>query len=221
MKNYFYIFFCFLLTACEGLIPADLPSLVKNSGCAEGVLTDGTGCKITKDTYVYSTQYGGRSALGANYTAANSVSSFSIPAGWYDGSKAISAVDANLISTNISAPNVIFGVAVVLTGATFPNCNTSGALNAAACTVLANNFVYASDKGGRSANCSITTDPQTLSSDCWLSATSKYLYTGSTAVDCSVEGILSPHCNIPVGGFWYTTAYNGRGTVCSNVNSVS
>lgn len=219
MKYYKYICLSsvLVLAACSGI-----KNEIGNTGvtaCAQGTATDGKPCTVSTGQYVYSDAYGGRSDEVTNYTGPDGVLSFFAPSGWYSGATTISLTDTNLVETNIASGVTIFGVTGSLTGGAYAPC-TADSLNASACTAAASSYVYNTEYGGRGAACNTISDPAILVSSCWLTVAGKYIYTtGEVVQDCSVQGAVSPRCNVTAGNYWYTTAYNGRGTNCTNVDT--
>ena len=173
-------------------------------------------CSTASNRYVTPT-------LGSNVNGANAALVTTIPAGYYDGTRSVTASDTNLIATNIRSGTSVFGVTGTLVEI-LAAC-TNDVLNPAACSTVAGRYVTATAGANISgANAAlITTIPagfydgtRTLTaSDTNLTATnirsgtSIFGVTGTLTpihAACSDDSLNSSACSTAAGRYVTATA---------------
>jgi len=145
-----------------------------------------TACSADQGTFWASSM-----TFGTNITGNDGEPTITIPAGYYDGTQTSTITDTNLTAANIRSGVLVLGV----TGSApepFASC-TDDSLNSGQCSTAANRYVYTSNFGGRSSDCTSGLN----SSACWTNTTNQYV-TGSLGTTVSgTNGSLST--TIPVG----------------------
>lgn len=210
------LFILIMVQSCSKF-SADNQASLQLDYCVEGVSTTATPCLVSKDKYIYSSEYNGRITSGTNKVTNNGVLSVTIPQGWYDGA-VVTAIDTDLVAANIKAGVSVLGVLGQLTAISFPMCNTGSYTDASgrvlnSCEAESSSYVYDTSYGGRGLLC---VEDQTLSTKCWINASGRYILTNTATVTaCTVEGVISSDCIVSTTNYWYTTAFGGRSTACT------
>lgn len=220
MKHHFRILifstvYFFYLTSCQN--PAD-PTLVENLECTVNARQNSDCYVSVAGEYVYTSQYGGRSANGAaSLSPANGAKIYTPPTGWYSGSN-ISFSDSALSAGDIKSGVSLFGITGTYVTTASGACNMSGGggLQGGNCTTPAGTFIYTTAYNGRSANCAIDTGA-TNGAICWLNPSTSITVTTTpptTAPACSVTGQQATTCTAPASSYYYTSDTGGRALDC-------
>ncbi len=204
--------------------------------CAEGVIDSQNSCVVTdKNFFVYKNNpYGGRGSNGVDVVSTILGSVLSVPVGFYNDKVAIWSsdyLDASYIKKGVT----LFGIAGELDGDTnYPDCNLNdnnvspyeNSKNPSCFVPSAGQYFYNSPYGGRSQNCIFDTQNTTkvTNSPCWLTAvqTANSVVRSVNSYDNCPFGLVTSLCTqkrTEITGYYYSTAYNGRSTVCCDGNA--
>lgn len=186
--------------------------------CVEGLVSQSI-CQVPTGYYVYSNEFGGRSTA-SNLIIENLLEGI-VPPGWYQDQQ-IEFRDTQLKDYNIRNGINIFGVTGIATAGSFLNsCNLNSGIIDSSCLLQPNRYYYNNEKGGRSLNCPIFNGVN-INADqpCWLNDSDLYLNLQALN-QCPLNQELSVDCRASVDQYYYSSAFNGRGSVCSVGESLS
>lgn len=183
-------------------------------------------CIVDKvGSYIYDTEYGGRSQLGKSFLGADGFSVLAIPMGWYDGQTKITFTEANLNNANQNKIRLganILGIDGTMVTSLPEVCVNEQDSN---CMVAANAsrvfYAYAAQYGGRTNICSLNAANK-LTTDCWIDSLNTRMNTTTPIndVDCLTTGPVTANCTARSGAFWYKDVDGGRGNCLAGTSSL-
>lgn len=177
--------------------------------CTENSVTTDP-CLVDSAGVIVSNSFGSDITTWSNDSGSTTVSA-PIPNGFYANHN-VEFTDANLLATNIVNGVTVFGVTGIANGP-YTLC-TDNALNSSQCSTTTNRYVYSSEYGGRSDNCSSGAN----ASACWTNATNRYVTSVSGNDVSGSNGSLS--ATIPDGYYTgKTCSMSDSNLLASNIKS--
>lgn len=184
-------------------------------------------CLVDKvGSFLYDSEYGGRSKLGKSILGIDGLSSISMPTGWYDGQTKVTFLESRLNSSN--KDKIRLGKSILGTEGTLATplpivCTNEPDSN---CMVAASpsNIFYAFDLqyGGRTSICDLNAAGKLLS-DCWVDSVNTRVNSTNPInyIDCPSEGPVTAECTARVTKYWYNAVDGGRSDCSSSSSSLT
>lgn len=183
-------------------------------------------CIVDKvGSYIYDSEYGGRTQVGRSFLGANGLSVLAIPLGWYDGQTKVTFTESNLTAANQSKIRLgknILGIDGSMVTSLPDVCSAEQDDN---CMISATTtsvfYAYTSQYGGRGNICALNAAGK-LTTDCWIDSINTRMNTTTPIndVDCASSGAVAANCTARASTYWYTSLNGGRNDCSAGATSL-
>lgn len=174
-------------------------------------------CKAKTSSYVYLDAYDNRIQEQSDFSdllLAPSLLVQPLSEGWLSQPRTVTAIDPNLVATNIASGVSIFGVAGSFDRAAIPPVCNEGLNSSSICTAGKDTYTYNTPFDGRSQECENLGNGE-LNSMCWISQAAIISSTAQVSLAACNNGLISTsECRALQGSYVYDLPLGGRAQNC-------